>query len=113
MELNLGAVGNVVVEPKLMNFKAINHQFDKDGNLSGWEEVREFKIVVKNTRDVSVKVEIQRNFPTQYWSLEKSGDFGNYEKVDLDTAKFTLDLGGKSKQEFAYVLTTKHGTRTE
>ena len=113
VELNLGAVGNVVVEPKLMNFKATNHQFDKDGNVSGWEEVREFKIVVKNTRDVSVKVEIQRNFPTQHWSLEKSGDFGAYEKVDLDTAKFTLELGGKSKQEFAYVLTTKHGTRTE
>ena len=113
VELNLGAVGNVVVEPKLMNFKTQNHQFDKDGNVSGWEEVREFKVVVKNTRDVAVKVEIQRNFPTQYWSLEKSGDFGQYEKVDLDTAKFTLELGGKSKQEFTYVLTTKHGTRAE
>jgi hypothetical protein len=113
VELNLGAGGNVAVEPKQMSFKTQNYQFNNNGDVSGWEEVREYKVVAKNTRDVPVKVEIQRNFPTQYWALEKSGDFGKYEKVDLDTVKFALELGGKSKREFSYVLTTRHGTRTE
>jgi hypothetical protein len=58
-------------------------------------------------------VEITRNFPTQYWSLEKSGDAGTYEKVDLDTAKFTLALDPRTNKEFRYVLTTKHGKRAE
>jgi len=36
-----------------------------------------------------------------------------FEKEDLDTVKFTLRLDPRSKQEFGYVLTTYHGTRTE
>jgi hypothetical protein len=70
-------------------------------------------IEVKNTRDIGVKVEIQRNFPTQYWNLERSGDFGQFEKVDLDTVKFTLVLETRSAKKFEYVLTTYHGVRAE
>ena len=62
-------------------------------------------------RDRSLLCVVER--PLDVLALEKTGDFGKYEKVDLDTVKFTLELGGKSKQEFTYVLTTRHGTRTE
>jgi len=110
VELNLGAVGDVVVEPTLMDFETKNYRFDRDRNISGWDEVRRFKIEVKNTRDIGVKVEIQRNFPTQYWKLETNQEF---EKVDLDTIKFTLVLQPRSKQVFEYTLTTYHGVRQE
>ena len=110
VELNLGAVGDVVVEPTLMDFETKNYRFDKDRNISGWDEVRKFKIEVKNTRDIGVKVEIQRNFPTQYWKLNTGRE---YEKVDLDTVKFTLILKPRSKQDFEYTLTTYHGVRQE
>jgi hypothetical protein len=110
VELNLGAVGDVVVEPTLMAFETRNYRFDRDRNISGWDEVRKFKIEVKNTRDIAVKVEIQRNFPTQYWKLETSREF---EKVDLDTVKFTLVLQPRSNQVFEYTLTTYHGVRQE
>jgi hypothetical protein len=110
VELNLGAVGDVVVEPTLMDFKTENYRFDQKRNISGWDEVRKFKIEVKNTRDIGVKVEIQRNFPTQYWTLNTGQEF---EKVDLNTVKFTLILEPRSKQDFEYVLTTYHGVRQE
>jgi hypothetical protein len=110
VELNLGAVGDVVVEPTLMDYETENYRFDQKRNISGWDEVRKFKIEVKNTRDITVKVEIQRNFPTQYWKLETNQDF---EKVDLDTVKFTLVLEPRSKQAFEYTLTTYHGVRQE
>ena len=113
VELNLGSVGDVVVEPTLMDFETKNYRFDRDRNISGWDEVRKFKIEVKNTRDIGVKVEIRRNFPTQYWELEKSGEFGQFEKVDLDTVKFTIFLKPRSKQVFEYTLTTYHGVRQE
>ena len=113
VELNLGAVGDVVVEPTLMDFETKNYRFDRKRNISGWDEVRKFKIEVRNTRDIGVKVEIKRNFPTQYWNLEKSGDFGQFEKVDLDTIKFTLVLEQRLKQAFEYTLTTYHGVRQE
>ena len=113
VELNLGAVGDVVVEPALMDFETKNYRFDRKHNISGWDEVRKFKIEVKNTREIPAKVEISRNFPTQYWELRKNGDIGGFEKIDLDTVKFTLILEPRSKQNFEYTLTTCHGVRQE
>jgi hypothetical protein len=113
VELNLGPVADIVVEPKLMDFKTENYRFNRRGNVSGWDEVRKFKIEVRNTRDLDVKVEIQRNFGTQHWKLKKSGDFGDFEEVDLDTVKFTLILEPRTAKKFEYVLRTYHGTREE
>jgi len=110
VELNLGAVSDVVVEPKLMDYRTANYRFDRDGNIAGWDEIRTFNIAVKNTRDLEVKIEIQRNFGTTYWDLSKAGEF---EKVDKDTVKFTHVLEPRSKKEFGYILTTYHGTRRE
>jgi hypothetical protein len=113
VELNLGPAANVVVEPKLMDFKTKNYMFDSRRDISGWDEIRTFKLEVRNTRDIPAKLEIKRNFPTQYWDIEKSGQFGEFEKEDMDTAKFTLKLEPRSKTEFEYVLTTYHGVRAE
>jgi hypothetical protein len=113
VELNLGAVADIVVEPKLMDFKTENYEFDRRGNVSGWDEIRTFEVEVKNTRDIGVKVEIKRNFNTSYWKLNRSGDFGDFEKVDMDTVKFTLELKPRSVKKFEYVLRTYQGTRTD
>jgi hypothetical protein len=113
VELNLGPVGNVVVEPTLMDFQTEQYRFDSRGNVDGWDEIRKFEIEVRNTREIGVKVEIQRNFNTPYWNLKKSGDFDEFEKVDLDTVKFTLILEPRAAKKFEYVLTTYHGVRRE
>jgi len=113
VELNLGAVADVVVEPKLMDYKTVNYRFDSRRNISGWDEIRTFKVEVRNTRDIPIEVEIKRNFGTQYWDVKRSGDTGEFEKEDLDTVKFSLELEPRSKQEFQYVLTTYHGVRAD
>jgi len=111
VELNLGPVSDVVVEPKLMNFITDNYAYDYQRNVSGWDEVHTFEVTVKNTRDVPAKIEIQRNFPTQYWTLKPTGDHDAYEKVDLDTVKFTLTLEPRSQRKFGYEVRTFHGER--
>ena len=111
IELNLGPVANVIVKPTLMNFKSDRYLFNKKGNISGWEEVHEFEVEVKNTREIPVKVEILRNFKTAYWGIKNIGDFGHYEKVDSDTVKFTLNLDAHDTKKFRYVLSTQHGQR--
>jgi hypothetical protein len=113
VELNLGGVADVKVEPKLMDFKTENYRFDRRGNVAGWDEIRTFKIEVKNTRDIGVKLEIKRNFGTQYWKLKKSGDFGKFKEVDFDTVKFTIVLKPRSARKFEYILRTYRGTREE
>jgi hypothetical protein len=111
VELNLGAVGNVTVEPTLMDFKTDQYLFHNNGNITGWDEIRTFKVEVKNTREVAVKVQVDRNFTTRHGSLTKEGDFDEYEKIDLDTVRFKMKLAARSKKEFTYVLTTRHGGR--
>ncbi len=113
VELNLGAVANVVVEPKLMNTKTENYRFNRQGNVSGWDAIQTFEIEVKNTRDIAVEVEIKRNFNTQYWDLTRTGDAGQFEKEDRDTVKFTLVMEPRSTKKFGYVLRTYHGERQE
>jgi len=113
VELNLGRVADVVVEPKLMDYATENYRFDRNGNVSGWDDLLTFQIEVKNTRDLPVKVEIKRNFPTQYWQIKNSGDVGEYAKEDLDTVKYTLTLEPFSKKTFSYVVRLFQGRRQE
>lgn len=113
VELNLGTVENVVVESTLMECRTDNYRFDRDRDVAGWDEVQTFEVKVKNTREVPVKVEIRRNFDTQYWTLKRSGQIDEFEKVDMDTVEFTMLLPPRSERTFQYTLTTYQGTRTE
>jgi hypothetical protein len=110
VELNLGSVANVVVEPKLMDFKTENYRYDSSGDIIGWDEVRTFDIEVRNTRDTAIKVEIKRNFPHQFWQVTSQD---KYDEFDLDTIKFTLELKPVSKQKLTYTLRTYEGTRRD
>ncbi len=111
VELNLGAVADVVVEPTLMEYKAENHLFDRNRDISGWDDVHTFKIEVRNTRDLPIKVEIKRNFGTQYWNLKNTGDFGQFEKEDFDTVKYILELQPRTNKQFEYTLRIYQGER--
>jgi hypothetical protein len=110
VELNLGAAANVVVEPKLMDYRTENYEYGTNGDITGWDEIRKFEIEVINTRDVPVKVEIKRNFPTQYWQVTSPD---KYEEFDVDTIKCTLEMKPVSKQKVSYTLRIYQGTRQD
>ncbi len=114
VELNLGMVSDVIVESKTMDVKTDNYRFDRRGNIDGWDEIRTIQLTIKNTRDLDIKIELKRNLGTQYWGIENAGDADEfYEKIDLDTVKYTLTLKPESEKTVEYVLTTYNGTRTE
>ena len=97
-----------------MDYRTENYRWDIRNNrdyIVGWDEIRTFKLTVKNTRELPIKVEIKRHFGTPYWDLTNTGEFGQYEKLDQDTAKYTLELTPGSSKQFEYTLTTYHGTR--
>ena len=83
--------------PKRMEFRTEKYEFDKQGNVAGWDEVRTWRIEVKNTREIPVRIEITRGFGTAYWTLE-SADGAAHEKHDATHARFNLELaaGGKT-----------------
>jgi len=113
VELNIGAVADVVVEPNLTDYKTENYRFNNTGNVAGWDEIRTFTVQARNSRDVPARIEITRNFQTSRWDLKRSGSIDNFEKVDLDTVKFTLNLPARSKKVFEYTLTTYNGVRAQ
>jgi hypothetical protein len=110
VELNLGAARLVTVEPKLMDFQTSNYVFDRKKNIAGWDEIRTWKIEITNTRTLPVEIEITRGFGTAYWSLKADIPF---EKHDVSSARFKLDLEPRSKRTFDYTVTTYHGVREE
>ncbi len=114
VELNLGAVSDVIVEPTMMDYKTDNYRFDRRGNIDGWDEIRTVRLTVKNTRDIDVKIELKRNLNTQYWDIKNNSVAKKaYEQVDMDTVKYTLTLEPETEKVVEYVLTTYHGSRTE
>jgi hypothetical protein len=110
VELNLGPARLVKVEPKLMDFKTENYIFDSRGNISGWDEIRTWKIEMTNTRTLPIQIEITRGFSTAYWALKSETP---YEKHDATHARFTLELEPHSKRTLEYTVRTYHGTREE
>jgi len=113
VELSLGGAADVVVEPRLMDYATENYRFDSKGNVAGWDDVQTYRIKVSNTRDIPVKIEIKRNFPTSHWKLTNKDDCGDYEAEDLDTAKYTLILEPQTRRTFEYVVRLYQGTRQE
>ncbi len=111
VELNLGPVQDVVVEPTLMETRTDNYRYDSDGDVSGWDDIQTYDVEVRNTRDTAVKVEVTRHFDSSAWELIRRGDFDDYEKVDLDTVKFTVELVPRSTRTFAYTVTLYRGVR--
>ncbi len=113
VELNLGEAANVKVEPVLMATSKENFKFDKARDPDGFDDVLTYGVTLTNTRDIPVKVEVKRNFDTQYWTLQHEGFSGAYEREDLDTVKFTLTLGPRSETQFNYTVRLHRGTRQE
>ena len=113
VELNLGPARLAKVEPKLMDFKTDNFMFDRRGNVTGWDEIRTWKIEITNTRTLPIEIEITRGFGTAYWTLRLDDQEVSYEKHDATHARFKLKVEPRSKRTFGYTVTTYHGVREE
>jgi len=110
VELNLGPARLVKVEPKLMNFKTDNYMFDRRGNVTGWDEIRTWKIEITNTRELPIEIEVTRGFDNTYWTIKSDV---TYEKHDATHARFKLNLEPKRKLVLEYTVTTYHGVRED
>jgi hypothetical protein len=106
VELELGHDLEVSVKPVLMDWQKTNLQFDNRGNVIGWTTKETWEIEVQNSKDISVVVDIRRNFPGD-WTLTTAT---KYENVDKTKVKFVLPLAARAKQKFTYELVTRHGT---
>jgi hypothetical protein len=110
VELNLGAARLVKVEPTLMDFKTEHYIFDPNNIISGWDEIRTWKIEITNTKQIPVTIEVTRDFGTQFWTMQSETP---YDRYDVTRARFNLNVEPRSKREIEYTVTTYHGTRED
>jgi hypothetical protein len=113
IELNLGPARLVTVKPILMETKTDNYVFDRKRNISGWDEIKTWKVEITNTRKLPVKIEITRGFGSNYWTLDFENADVSYEKYDLSHGRFETTLQPETKREFKYTITTYHGKRAD
>jgi hypothetical protein len=113
VELNLGPARQVKVEPKLMEFHTENYTFDNKNNISGWDEVRKWRIEISNTRTLPAEIEITRGFETSYWKLTVTEGKVKYNRHDASHGRFTLNVKGRTKRGFTYQVRSYHGRRRE
>jgi hypothetical protein len=106
VELDLGWDREVMVQPKLIDWKKDELHFNKDGNVEGWTLTENWKLDVQNSRDIEVTLDIRRNFAGD-WSL-KSAD--TFDKVDANKVKFVVNLKPHEKRSLAYEHVTHYGT---
>jgi len=97
----------------LVEERTENYVFDQDGDVSGWDEVRTWRIEVTNTRTLPVDIEITRGFETAYWTLKQGDSPASYEKHDVTHARFRLTIEPRTKRAFEYTVTTYHGVREQ
>jgi hypothetical protein len=110
VELNLGPARLVEIDPTLMDYKTDNFMFDPDGNITGWDEIRTWKMEIKNTRTLPVSIEITRGFGTPAWTLQSDTP---YEKYDATHVRFKMIVQPRAKREFEYTVRTYHGIRED
>jgi hypothetical protein len=110
VELNLGQARLVEVKPTLMDYKTQNYIFDPNGRITGWDEVRTWKMEVTNAGKIPALIEITRDFGTQFWTFQCTTP---YIKHDVTRVRFILNIQPGKKQQFEYTVTTYNGRRED
>ncbi len=112
--LELGISQKVTVEPKLMRIRTDNYRLLKDvpegegqtgpvsGDITAWDQITSWKIVLTNTRHLPVELEITRLIGTSDWDIQTDEP---YEKYDAHHIRFNVRLEPRSKREIHYELT--------
>jgi len=110
VELNLGTVTDVMVEPTLLEAATDGYSFDRKGNVSGWDEIHKWKVEVYNTRSVPIRLQIDRHAPTSDWEVDYDPGNDVFQKIDKRTFRFKKMLGSGERETVEYTITTHHGT---
>lgn len=108
VEVNLGPDPEVLLERKMLDYKKKRIKLEARGRHSwvvGWDTQESFRTRVKNTKEFTIQLEIERRFGGD-WDLQSERKF---DKLDQQTVRFVIQLEPGQELVFSYTLTTRHG----
>jgi hypothetical protein len=106
-EFDLGFDPDVRVTPKIMVYKKTRVEFDDKGNIKGHDEERNMEILVENSKNRPVEIEIRLNFDGD-WEIQPMSRFKKYSETKV-TLTMTIPARGEKREEFT--VTNHHGSR--
>jgi hypothetical protein len=113
LEVNLGSDGMMTIEPKLMELRRTNVDFDEHKNVRGWDEVAQWKIEIRNSKTKAVPVKILRYFSGD-WEIDPKVDAKTtFKKRDKNSVEFETQVDGLGTKTIDYALTMRYGTRSD
>ncbi|MBI4574670.1 MAG: DUF4139 domain-containing protein [Planctomycetes bacterium] len=113
VELDLGVDQAVLVTATLMDLKTENHSFDGHGDLNGYDDVQQVVLRLRNLQELAARVEVTLNLPHAYWDLSSEAEGAGYERWDVDTVRFTVELAPGLERKLPFVLRLYEGVRRE
>ena len=113
VELNLGPARLVAIKLHQMAFETRNYQFDPNGNVVGWDELRTWRIDIDNARSGPAHCEILRDFSTPYWTVQMDDPGVVYERHDATRARLRVTVPPQTRRSLSYTVTRFNGTRIQ
>ena len=111
VELNLGNTLNVKIVPRIMAYTKKNIIFDNKGNVSGFDEVKAFEIQLSNFTAMTSTIEYVKNLDSSHFKITDMTHPDQFEKIDQNTIKFTIELAPHSNKSIQFTLKTLRGER--
>jgi len=106
VELSLGHDPEIIVTPRMMDYRKLNILFDTNGNVAGWTTVEDWAIDYQNAKIIPVTLDIRRTLYGD-WDLESKE---NYDKHDANTIKLVKPLKSGERGLWNFEVTTRFGT---
>jgi hypothetical protein len=110
-DLNLGDTLSVRMEPVVTAYRKENLAFDKKGNITGFDEVRDYEIRLSNFTGGPAVLEYVQNFDSPDVNISRISLPDRFEKTDQDSVKFTLELAPHATETLRFTATFPRGDR--
>ncbi|MFU8768117.1 MAG: DUF4139 domain-containing protein [Desulfotignum sp.] len=109
--LNLGSDPRITVIPRVMAFEKKNLTFDKQKNLSGFDDIRQMAIELANFSDQPARIEIFGSAPDPDFTITRISGQDGFEKIDQTRFKFFASLSSGSRKTIHYTIISYKGDR--
>lgn len=109
VEVNLGPDPEVKVEIELLDYRLQNHQFDQQGNVSGWDTLQTYHVKVRNFKNTPLKMRILRRHQGKFTIETTEPNTMDDER----TVRFDPRIQAGTDREFNYTVRTFQGRNAD
>ena len=94
-----------------MAYRKDNLAFDKKGNITGFDEVKDYEVRLSNFTHTRATLEYVQNFDSPDVNISRISLSDRFKKTDQDSITFTLELAPQASETLKFTATFPRGDR--